>query len=118
MNIKVIAFDADDTLWVNESYFLETEKKFCSLLREFMPEDELAQELLQIEIGNLQLYGYGVKGYILSMIEAAIKVTGGAIGIDGIEKILDFGKSLLNEPIELLDQVEEVLSALKTNTGW
>jgi putative hydrolase of the HAD superfamily len=113
MNIKVLAFDADDTLWVNEPYFQETEKKFCTLLEEFMPAHQLSRELLTIEIDNLKLYGYGVKGYILSMIEAAIKVTGRTISIKEIEKIIDFGKDLLNEPIELLEQVEEVLTSLQ-----
>jgi putative hydrolase of the HAD superfamily len=113
MNIKVIAFDADDTLWVNEPYFQATEKKFCTLMEEFMPQHTLSRELLKIEIENLALYGYGIKGYILSMIEAALKVSGNTIGVDAIERIIGFGKQLLNEPIELLDNVKEVLEALK-----
>lgn len=113
MDIKVIAFDADDTLWVNEPYFQNTEKKFCALLEEFLPQQDLSRELLKVEIKNLSLYGYGIKGYILSMIEAAIKVTDNAITVDAIEKIIDFGKELLNEPIELLDNVEEVLKELQ-----
>lgn len=113
MSIKVIAFDADDTLWVNEPYFQNTEKKFCDLLQEFMPQHTLSRELFKIEIDNLPLYGYGVKGYILSMIEAALKVTGNTIPISAIETILQYGKEILNEPIELLDDVEHVLSSLK-----
>ena len=113
MDIKVIAFDADDTLWVNEPYFQETEKKFCVLMEEFLPAHTLSRELLKIEIENLGLYGYGIKGYILSMIEAAIKVSDGNISVAAIEKIIGFGKELLNEPIELLDNVKEVLEALK-----
>jgi len=113
MNIKVIAFDADDTLWVNEPYFQDTEKKFCWLLEEFLPQQDLSRELLKIEIANLPLYGYGIKGYILSMIEAALKVSDNTISTEAIEKIIGFGKELLNEPIELLDNVEEVLKALK-----
>lgn len=113
MNIKVIAFDADDTLWVNEPYFQQTEQKFCALMEEFLPQHTVSRELLKIEIANLALYGYGIKGYILSMIEAAIKVSDGTIGTDAIDKIIGFGKELLNEPIELLDNVEEVLDALK-----
>ena len=113
MNIKVIAFDADDTLWVNEPYFQYTEKKFCRLLEGYLPEQELSRELLKIEIANLALYGYGIKGYILSMIEAALKVSDNTISIEAIEKIIGFGKELLNEPIELLENVEEVLKALK-----
>lgn len=113
MDIKVIAFDADDTLWVNEPYFQNTEKKFCDLMGEFLPQHTLSRELLKIEIENLVLYGYGIKGYILSMIETALKVSDNTIGIDAIEKIIDFGKELLNEPIELLENVEEVLAALQ-----
>jgi putative hydrolase of the HAD superfamily len=113
MDIKVIAFDADDTLWVNEPYFQNTEKKFCTLLEEFLPQHTLSRELLKIEIENLALYGYGIKGYILSMIEAALKVSDNTISIEAIDKIIGYGKELLNEPIELLDNVEEVLFALR-----
>jgi putative hydrolase of the HAD superfamily len=113
MDIKVIAFDADDTLWVNEPYFQDTEKKFCTLLEEFSPQHTISRELLKIEIENLALYGYGIKAYILSMIEAAINISGGTIGIDTIEKIIGYGKDLLNEPIELLDNVKEVIEALQ-----
>lgn len=113
MDIKVIAFDADDTLWVNEPYFQATEKKFCILLEEFLPQHTLSRELLKIEIENLTLYGYGIKGYILSMIETALKISDNTISIEAIEKIIDFGKELLNEPIELLENVEEVLAGLK-----
>src|SRR6195952_3290315 len=113
MDIKVIAFDADDTLWVNEPYFQNTEKKFCTLLEGFLPQHTLSRELLKIEIENLALYGYGIKGYILSMIETALKVSDNTISIEAIERILDYGKELLNEPIELLDNVEEVLKTLQ-----
>src|SRR5579872_1564664 len=113
MDIKVIAFDADDTLWVNEPYFQNTEKKFCALLEEFLPQHTLSRELLKIEIENLALYGYGIKGYILSMIETALKVSDNTISIEAIERIIDYGKELLNEPIELLDNVEEVLKTLQ-----
>ncbi len=61
MNIKVIAFDADDTLWVNEPYFQETEKKFCALLEDYLPHHTISQELFKTEMQNLPLYGYGVK---------------------------------------------------------
>ena len=113
MNIKVIAFDADDTLWVNEPYFQEIERKFCELLEDLMPRHTTARELLTTEIKNLPLYGYGIKGFILSMIETALVSSGKTISIDVIEKILEYGKQLLNRSIELLDGVEEVLLALK-----
>lgn len=113
MDLKVIAFDADDTLWVNEPYFQETEKQFCQLLQDYIPEHTVARELLRTEIENLTIYGYGIKGYTLSMIETALTVTNNTIDIKAIEKILDLGKGLLARPIELLEGVEEVLATVK-----
>ncbi|MDB5116198.1 MAG: family hydrolase [Mucilaginibacter sp.] len=113
MNIKVIAFDADDTLWVNEPYFRASEESFCTLLEEYLPRHELERELLKIEIANLGLYGYGIKGFVLSMIETAMTVTNNMISAKTIEQIIDLGKQMLNQPIELLDGVEEVLNTLK-----
>lgn len=115
MNIKVIAFDADDTLWVNEPYFQATEKKFCSLLEDFLPQHSISNELFKVEVDNLPLYGFGIKGYILSMIEAALRITDKKISVAAIDLILEYGKEMLNEPIELLAGVEEVLQALKTD---
>ena len=113
MNIKVIAFDADDTLWVNEPYFRQTEERFCSLLAEYASQHELERELLKIEIHNLGLYGYGIKGFILSMIEAAMKITQNTLSVEVIAQIMDLGKQMLNQPIELLEGVEDVLQSLK-----
>lgn len=112
MSLKVIAFDADDTLWVNEPYFQETERKFCALLEDYISHHTVSKELFKVEVQNLPLYGYGIKGYILSMIEAALSISNKTINIDIIEKILEYGKDLLNRPIELLDGVEDVLKAL------
>jgi putative hydrolase of the HAD superfamily len=114
MEIKVIAFDADDTLWVNEPYFQETEEKFCELLLPYLSRHTLSQELFKTEIGNLKLYGYGIKGYILSMIEAALKISNNTISNEIIEKIIVYGKELLEKPIELIDGVEETLETLKS----
>jgi putative hydrolase of the HAD superfamily len=113
MNVKVIAFDADDTLWVNEPYFRQSEEAFCTLLEEYLPRHELERELLKIEIANLGLYGYGIKGFVLSMIETAMTVTNNMISAKTVGQILELGKQMLNQPIELLDGVEEVLCALK-----
>jgi putative hydrolase of the HAD superfamily len=113
MNVKVIAFDADDTLWVNEPYFRASEEAFCTLLSEYMPRQELERELLKTEIGNLNLYGYGIKGFILSMIETAMTATNNLITAKTIGEIMELGKAMLNQPIELLDGVEEVLAELK-----
>jgi putative hydrolase of the HAD superfamily len=113
MNLKVIAFDADDTLWVNEPYFRQTEERFYNLLGEYSSEHMLERELLKTEIDNLALYGYGIKGFMLSMIETALRVTNNSISVEVVGKILDLGKQMLDQQIELLDGVEEVLHALK-----
>jgi len=115
MQVKVIAFDADDTLWVNEPYFQETEEKFCELLLPYLSRHTLSQELFKTEISNLKLYGYGIKGYILSMIEAALKISNNTISNEVIEKIIQYGKELLEKPIELLDGVEDTLESLKND---
>jgi len=111
-NLKVIAFDADDTLFVNEPYFQETEKKFCKLMSGYLSQHSLSQELFKTEINNLDLYGYGIKGYTLSMIEAAVKISNNTLSIDAVSKIIELGKELLQKPIELLDGVEETLKEL------
>lgn len=113
MSFKVIAFDADDTLWVNEPYFQETEQKFCSLLEDYVPHHTAAQELFRTEMQNLALYGYGVKGFMLSMVETALRVSNNTIPHHVIEKAITYGKELLEKPIELLDGLEEALQLLK-----
>ena len=112
MTSKIIAFDADDTLFVNEPYFQEVEHKFCVLMQDYLSIQGLSQELFKTEIENLPLYGYGIKGYILSMIEAAMKISNNTISLEVIEKIIEHGKELLQKPIELIDGVEETLKSL------
>ncbi len=111
-NIKVIGFDADDTLWVNETYFRETEHKFAKLLSGYETENKIDQELFKMEMKNLDLYGYGVKGFVLSMIESAIDLSNGKVGADVISKIINLGKDMITKPVEVLDGVEEVLEKL------
>jgi putative hydrolase of the HAD superfamily len=115
MHPQVIAFDADDTLWVNEPYFQETEQKFCGLLEDYVPHHTAAQELYKTEIQNLALYGYGVKGFMLSMVETALRVSNNTAPLSIIEKAISYGKDLLEKPIELLDGIEEALHLLKKN---
>ncbi len=110
--IQVIAFDADDTLWVNEPFFQETERKLCALLEDYLPHHTVSQELFKTQIQNLPLYGYGVKSFILSMIETSLEVSEKTISLEIIEKIIALGKEMLQKPIELLDGVEEVLQTL------
>ena len=111
-HIKVVGFDADDTLWVNEFYYQETENKFCELLKGFLPSSEVSKELLKVEIKNISLYGYGIKSFMLSMIETAMKVSKGNIDQQVIEEIISNGKDMFLRPVELLEGVEEVLKSL------
>ena len=110
----VIAFDADDTLWVNETYFRETEEKFCKMLSFYDTENKIDQELFKVIIRNLPLYGYGTKSFMLSMVESALELSNNNLYPKMIENILNFGKEMLDHPIDLLDGVVEVLEELKS----
>ncbi len=111
--INVIAFDADDTLWINEPYFQEVEQKFCGLLEDYLPAHAVAKELFAVEMQNLPLYGYGIKAFMLSMIETVLKVTNNTANPEILHKAIQYGQDMLNKPIELLDGVEDTLRALK-----
>jgi putative hydrolase of the HAD superfamily len=113
MPIRVIAFDADDTLWVNETYFREAEEKFVSLLEDFLPQHAIMKELYRTEITNLSLYGYGIKGFMLSMIETALRISGEKMPIALVEKIIQIGQEMLGKPVDLLPGVKEVLQSLQ-----
>lgn len=110
--IKVIAFDADDTLWVNETYFREAERKFATLLSNYETPNKIEQELFQLEMKNLPYYGYGIKGFVLSMIETALEISNHTLPQSTIGDLLNIGKEMLDKPIELLAGVEEVLHSL------
>ena len=110
--IKVIGFDADDTLWVNETYFREAEVTFGKLLSEYETLNTIDQELFKKEISNLPLYGYGIKAFVLSMVESALEQSNYNISTKSIHAILNIGKDMLNKPVELLDGVEDVLKVL------
>jgi putative hydrolase of the HAD superfamily len=111
--IKVIAFDADDTLWDNELFFQEAEHKFCALLEDYLPQHEVSKELLRTEIKNISLYGYGIKAFMLSMIETATRISNQNIKANTIDTIISYGQELLEKPVTLIDSVEEVLKTLK-----
>lgn len=112
-NIKVIAFDADDTLWENETFFRIVEAKFYTLLEEYISPQELSAELYKTETGNLEIYGYGIKGFMLSMIETALRVSQNKVKADIIAQIIALGKEQLAEPVKILPGVETVLRSLK-----
>ncbi len=111
-SIKVIAFDADDTLWVNETFFRKAEEEFCELLKEYMPKEEANTLLFDVEMKNLPLYGYGIKPFTLSLIEAAITISNGKTTIDLVQKLIDKGKQMLQEPVELIDGIDKTLAQL------
>ena len=110
--IKVIAFDADDTMWVNEPLFQKAEKRFCDMMEDFLPHHTVSRELLETEIRNLPTYGYGIKAFMLSMIETAIRISNATINVSVINKIIDIGKEQLDAPVELIDGIEDVLISL------
>ena len=111
-NIKVVGFDADDTLWVNETYVREAEEKFATLLENYETKNKVDQELFKMEMNNLELYGYGIKGFMLSMIESAMELSNNNVPPETITQILNLGKEMITRPVELLQGVEEVLQKL------
>lgn len=110
--LDVIGFDADDTLWENETFYRMTQAKFVELLGEFADPDHLAERVIEVERRNLKTHGYGIKGFTLSLIETAITVTDGKIPATIISDILKNGQDLLTHPLHLIDGAEEVLANL------
>lgn len=114
--IKTIAFDADDTLWVNEPIFTNTRLRFEEILSSYISFDNsLEEQLYSVEKRNLQLFGYGIKGFTLSMIESALELTSHEIKGKDIERIIDLGKEMLQHPVEVLPYVDEVLDTLENH---
>jgi putative hydrolase of the HAD superfamily len=111
-HIEVIAFDADDTLWHNESLFTMTQDKYKSLLAGYHTPEWIESRLFDTETENIQHFGYGVKGFTLSMIETAIELSEGRITGAEIYQIIEFAKEMLKSPIELLDGVQETIEEL------
>lgn len=110
--IKVIGFDADDTLWVNEPYYRDAEEQFVQLVASYGVNGNIAGALFETEISNLRLYGYGIKAFMLSLVECAIQITDGGVSSGDINRIIGIGKSMLERPIELLNDVKLVLKRL------
>ncbi len=110
--LSTIGFDADDTLWQNEQFFRMTERQFAALLADYAGAEHLMERLLESERRNLRHYGFGIKGFTLSMIETAIEVTDGKVPAAVIGDILDAGREMLSHPVETLPRVRETLEAL------
>ncbi|MBX7172089.1 MAG: HAD family hydrolase [Pyrinomonadaceae bacterium] len=111
-HIEIIAFDADDTLWHNESLFTITQDKYKNLLAKYHDAEWIESQLFDTETRNIEHFGYGVKGFTLSMIETAIELSEGRISGAEIRQIIDFAKEMLKSPIELLDGVAETIEKL------
>ena len=111
-SVKVIGFDADDTLWENETFFREAEHEFALILKEFMSEDDILRELYKVEMSNMPVYGYGIKAFILSLIETGALVSNQQLTAQQTARIIDIGKNMLHKPVKLLDDVRYVLDAL------
>ena len=112
MNVTTVAFDADDTLWHNERFFVLTQDRFAELLGDYTERPHLDARLLEAERRNLGHYGYGIKGFMLSMIETAIEVTDAKVPAQVIQRILDIGQEMLSHPIELLPHAHAAVEAM------
>jgi putative hydrolase of the HAD superfamily len=110
--LSTIAFDADDTLWHSERAFRLSEERFAALLADYVNSGNLSQRLLETEKRNLAFYGFGRKGFILSMIETAIDVTDGKVPTAILKDLIDLGRDMAAHPIEILPDVRETLESL------
>jgi len=111
-SLTTIGFDADDTLWQNERFFRMNEAQFAQLLADHAPAEVLSARLLEAEKRNLSHYGFGIKGFTLSMVETAVEVTEGRVPASIIGEILAMGREMLSHPVETLPGVAETLKAL------
>lgn len=111
--VEVVGLDADDTLWHNETYFADAQATFVEILSPWTPAGQDALALHDAtERRNLELFGYGIKGFTLSMIETALEVSGGEVSAAAIAELLDLGKRMLAHPVDLLDGVQEAVERL------
>ena len=110
--IRMVGFDADDTLWKSEDYYREAEAEFRKIVGAHVDLDDVGDRLYAVEKRNLALFGYGVKGMTLSMVEAAIEITQGRIPASDIHRIVSMAKDLLRHPVELLPGVAEAVEAV------
>jgi putative hydrolase of the HAD superfamily len=115
MMFDLIAFDADDTLWHNETLYARAQDKFKQLLATYHSQEWVEQRLFETEMHNLQHFGYGIKAFTLSMIETAIELTEGRIRGDEIRQIVEAGKEMLRAEVQLLDEVEETVATLSAS---
>lgn len=111
-HIRVIGLDADDTLWHNETIFERVHERYRALLAQYHDTATVDRTLFATEMRNLELYGYGVKGFTLSAIETAIELTQGKISAEEIRTLIGLGREMLDHPVELLEGIAETISLL------
>lgn len=109
---ELIAFDADDTLWHNEKLFVRSQDRFKRLLSDYQDPDWIERKLYETEIRNLEYFGYGIKGFTLSMIETAIELTDGRIRGSEIQEVIELAKGMLKAPLQLLEHTEGTVARL------
>jgi len=112
-HIRCIAFDADDTLWHNEPYFDEAQNRFAHLFEPYVSHQQALQLIFKHQVQNLPLYGFGIKAFTLSMLDAALEITQGQLQAQAVQVVLQIGRDLLQKPVEVMPQVVEVLQALQ-----
>jgi putative hydrolase of the HAD superfamily len=114
--IEMVAFDGDDTLWHNESYFSVTQERFREIVGPYLAaEQDVRSRLLDTELRNLRIYGYGIKSFTLSMIETAIEVSDGRVTSAAIAAILDAAKEMLAHPVVVLDGAIDAVEAVSAS---
>ncbi|MEL6170154.1 MAG: HAD family hydrolase [Pseudomonadota bacterium] len=113
--ISVVGLDADDTLWENETFFRLTQDRFAELLKDHVDGDHLMDRLLEAETRNIGHYGFGIKGFVLSMIETALDVTGDRVPASVIRELVNAGQEMLQHPVRLLPHAAEVVDELSAH---
>ena len=110
--IDIIAFDADDTLWDNESHYTRGKERLKQILSEYGSPEMIEQKLDETEMSNIEVYGYGIKSFVFSMIETAIVLSGGQIKGEAVQKIVNIARGMLSADMEFYERVSETLEEL------
>jgi putative hydrolase of the HAD superfamily len=113
--LRLIAFDADDTLWHNETHYIQASEQLKRLLSSYQGPENIEQKLIEIEIRNVPRYGFGIKSYTLSMVETAIDISAGLISGKEIQQIIELGLEMLRAPVQLFAHAGETLAGLARN---
>ena len=113
-DIRLVGFDGDDTLWRSEDYYRSAEKRYEEIVGRYIDLHDAGtlRHLLEVERRNLKVFGYGVKGMVLSMIEAAIELTDGRIAARDLHQVIEIGRETLQHPVELIDGIRKAVAAI------